>query len=210
MTIVSLVPRVAVRKASAPGQRVAAAAPAFAAPQARPADPAGFRAALRHLAGGVSVVTTGREAERTGLVATSVSALSAEPPTLMFGLNLSSSSFPVLRAHGAFAVNFLAAGQKEIADRFAGRGGEKGLARYEGADWTEGATGAALLDGALASLDCEVEELIERHSHAIVIGRIREIRLGSESAALLYWRGAYERLGWLPEEAVTALGLRAY
>ena len=54
-----------------------------------------------------------------------------------------------------------------------------------------------------------VEELVERHSHAIVIGRIRDIRLGSDSAALIYWRGDYERLGWMAEEAATALGLRA-
>jgi flavin reductase (DIM6/NTAB) family NADH-FMN oxidoreductase RutF len=205
MTVVSLVPK-------APGPkdlpRVIASSTAPAHPA--PADPQLFRQALRQLAGGVSVITTGRGAARTGLVATSVSSLSAEPPTLMFGLNLASSSFPVLRAHGAFAVNLLAADQKPIADRFAGRGGEKGLARYAEASWTEGASGSALLDGALANLDCEIEELIERHSHAIVIGRIREIRIGSESAALLYWRGAYERLGWLPDEAASALGLRAY
>lgn len=72
-----------------------------------------------------------------------------------------------------------------------------------------GPSGAPLLDGALAALDCEVEELIERHSHAIVIGRVREIRLGGDDAALLYWRGDYERLGWMAEEASTALGLRS-
>lgn len=197
MKIVSLVPKLATSR------------PIPANPPAA-ADAGLFRTALRQLAGGVSVVTTGRDRDRTGLVATSVSALSAEPPTLMFGLNLSSSSFPVLRNHGAFAVNILASNQQPIADRFAGRGGEKGLARYADATWTQGVTGAALLDGALANLDCEVEERIERHSHAIVIGRIREIRIGGENAALLYWRGAYESLGWLAEEANSALGQRAH
>ncbi|MDU0338355.1 flavin reductase family protein [Bosea rubneri] len=172
-------------------------------------DVAAFRAALRHLAGGVSVITTGRGEDRTGLTATSVASLSAEPPTLMFGLNLASSSFPVLTRHRSFAVNFLNAAQKQIADRFAGRAGEKGAARYAGASWSSGPSGAPLLDGALAALDCEVEELIERHSHAIVIGRVREIRLGGDDAALLYWRGDYERLGWMAEEASTALGLRS-
>ncbi|HEV7334515.1 MAG TPA: flavin reductase family protein [Bosea sp. (in: a-proteobacteria)] len=172
-------------------------------------DVAAFRAALRHLAGGVSVITTGRGEDRTGLTATSVASLSAEPPTLMFGLNLASSSFPVLARHRSFAVNFLNAAQKQIADRFAGRGGEKGAARYAGASWSTGPSGSPLLDGALAALDCEVEELIERHSHAIVIGRVREIRLGGDDAALLYWRGDYERLGWMAEEASTALGLRS-
>ncbi len=177
------------------------------APSAQAEAPS-FRSALRHLAGGVSVITTGQGADRTGLTVTSLSSLSAEPPTVMFGLNLSSSSFPVLARHRSFGVNFLNATQKQIADRFAGRGGEKGPARYAGANWSEGATGAPLLEGALAALDCEVEELIERHSHAIVIGRVREVRLGGDDAALVYWRGDYERLGWMAEEARTACGLR--
>lgn len=173
-------------------------------------DPASFRQAFRHLAGGVSVITTGQGDDRTGLTATSVSSLSAEPPTIMFGLNLSSSTYPVLLRNRGFGVNFLNATQKQVADRFAGRNGEKGPARYADAGWTSGIAGAPLLVGALAALDCEVEEIIERHSHAIVIGRVRDVRLGGNDAALVYWRGDYERLGWMAEEASTALGLRAY
>ncbi|KRE06934.1 monooxygenase [Bosea sp. Root381] len=173
-------------------------------------DPASFRHAFRHLAGGVSVITTGHGDERTGLTATSVASLSAEPPTVMFGLNLSSSSFPILERSRGFGVNFLNATQKPVADRFAGRKGEKGAARYADAEWISGMTGAPLLIGALAALDCEVEEIIERHSHAIVIGRVRDIRLGVNDAALVYWRGDYERLGWMSEEVTTALGLRAF
>jgi flavin reductase (DIM6/NTAB) family NADH-FMN oxidoreductase RutF len=172
-------------------------------------DAASFRAAFRHLAGGVSVITAGKGEDRTGLTATSVSSLSAEPPTIMFGLNLASSTFPVLQRHRSFGVNFLNAAQKQIADRFAGRRGVKGAARYADAEWVAGITGTPLLAGALASLDCEVEEIIERHSHAIVIGRVRDVRLGADDAALLYWRGDYERLGWTAEEASTAIGLKA-
>lgn len=178
--------------------------------EALEANAANFRAALRHLAGGVCVITAGEGDQRTGLTATSVSALSAEPPTVMFGLNRSSSSYAVLRQHGRFAVNLLSAEQKQVADRFAGRGGEAGPARYDGAAWTQGGGGALLLQGALASLACDVEETIERHSHAIVIGRVREIRLGGADAALLYWRGDYERLGWTASEALSALGLRNF
>lgn len=175
-----------------------------------PDQKAAFRSALRHLAGGVAVITTGEGDQRTGMTATSLSALSAEPPTLMFGINLTSSTYPILARHGAFGVNFLNATQEQIADRFAGRNGEQGPARYAGADWTSGTSGAQLLVGALASLECQVEEMIERHSHAIVIGRVREIRIGGNNAALVYWRGDYERLGWMAEEADTALGLRAF
>ena len=48
-----------------------------------------------------------------------------------------------------------------------------------------------LLVGALATLDCEVEEIIERHSHAIVIGRVVHVDVAAQSAALAYWHGSY-------------------
>lgn len=174
-----------------------------------PVSVGSFRAAMRQLPGGVSVVTSGRDGGRTGLVATSVSSLSAEPPTLMFGLNLASSTALVLRRQGAFAVNFLAASHADVAERFSGRRGEKGEERYAGAHWSEGVTGSALLDGALASLDCEVEELIERHTHAIVIGRIREIRIGRQQPALIYRDGRFES-SLSPQQSLPSVGLRAF
>jgi flavin reductase (DIM6/NTAB) family NADH-FMN oxidoreductase RutF len=52
-------------------------------------------------------------------------------------------------------------------------------------------TGVPLLVGALAAFDCEVEDVIERHSHAIVIGRVVHVDAGPPAAALAYWQGAY-------------------
>src|SRR3954454_6489279 len=68
-----------------------------------------FRSAMRELAGGISVVTAGSPTERTGLTASSVTALSAEPPALLVCVNRSSSTFPVIERRGAFAVNVLSA-----------------------------------------------------------------------------------------------------
>lgn len=48
---------------------------------------------------------------------------------------------------------------------------------------------------ALVAVDCEVEEIIERHSHAIVIGRVRDLIVSSRSAALAYWQGQYVSIG---------------
>ena len=55
-------------------------------------------------------------------------------------------------------------------------------------------TGAPILEGALAAFDCEVEEMIERHSHAIVIGRVAAVQLSDEAEPLLYRRGGYGAL----------------
>jgi flavin reductase (DIM6/NTAB) family NADH-FMN oxidoreductase RutF len=150
-----------------------------------------FRGAMRHLAGGVSVITAGRGKDITGMTVTSVSSLSVDPPSLVVSINRASSSWPLLRRHGFFGVNILTADQLDIAERFTGKGGLKGAERFAGASWTTAASGVPLLVGALAAIDCEAEDIVERHSHAIVIGRVLDLRLSSRTAALAYWQGQY-------------------
>jgi flavin reductase (DIM6/NTAB) family NADH-FMN oxidoreductase RutF len=150
-----------------------------------------FRGAMRHLAGGVSVITVGRGKDITGMTVTSVSSLAVDPPSLVVIINRASSSWPLLKRHGFFGVNILTADQLDVAERFTGKGGLKGAERFAGAAWTTGASGVPLLVGALAAIDCEAEDIIERHSHAVVIGRVLDLRLSSRTAALAYWQGQY-------------------
>ncbi|HEY0851699.1 MAG TPA: flavin reductase family protein [Bradyrhizobium sp.] len=150
-----------------------------------------FRNAMRRLAGGVSVITVGRGRDISGMTVTSVTSLSVEPPALIVGVNRSASSWPLIRRHGFFGVNVLNADQLDIAERFAGKDGLKGAARFAGAEWFTRASGVPLLAGALAAIDCEVEEVVERHSHAIVIGRVLDLAVSLRSAALAYWQGQY-------------------
>jgi flavin reductase (DIM6/NTAB) family NADH-FMN oxidoreductase RutF len=153
--------------------------------------PGDFRDAMRHLAAGVSVITVGRGRDITGMTVTSVSSLSVDPPSLIVSINRASSSWPLLKQHGVFGVNILTADQLEVAERFTGKDGLKGAERFAGAEWITGASGVPLLAGALAAIDCEVEDIVERHSHAIVIGGVRDMRLSSRTAALAYWQGQY-------------------
>jgi flavin reductase (DIM6/NTAB) family NADH-FMN oxidoreductase RutF len=150
-----------------------------------------FRGAMRHLAGGVSVITAGRGKDISGMTVTSVSSLSVEPPTLIVSVNRESSSWPLLRRYGFFGVNILTADQVDVAERFAGKDGLKGAARFAGGQWFTRASGVPLLAGALAAIDCEVEDVVERHSHAIVIGRVLDLQISSRTAALAYWQGQY-------------------
>lgn len=149
--------------------------------------------AMRLVAGGVAVVTAGEGEERTGLTATSAVSLSIDPPTMIVCVNRNASALPVIERRRHFCVNVLAAQHEHVANRFAGLGGVKGAARYEEADWRPHATGALALEGALASIDCEVEELIERHSHVIAIGAVRGVRIGG-GEPLVYTRGRYHKL----------------
>jgi flavin reductase (DIM6/NTAB) family NADH-FMN oxidoreductase RutF len=159
-----------------------------------PAAPADLKSAMRQLAGAVSVITAGLGDARTGATVTSAHSLSVDPETMLVSINRSSSSWPAIRDGGFFCVNVLAASQVAVADRFAGRGGVKGAARYEGAEWITLATGAGALVGALASIDCEVEHVVERHSHALIFGAVRSIVVGPPGPALLYAQGRYAAL----------------
>ena len=150
-----------------------------------------FRSAMRRLAGGVSVITAGRGRDISGMTVTSVSSLSVDPPALIVSINREASSWPLVKRYGFFGVNILTSDQIDIAERFTGKGGLKGAARFAGADWTTRTSGVPLLVGALAAIDCEVEDVVERHSHAIVIGRVLDVAVSGRTAALAYWQGRY-------------------
>jgi 3-hydroxy-9,10-secoandrosta-1,3,5(10)-triene-9,17-dione monooxygenase reductase component len=156
-----------------------------------PAPP--LKEAMRLVAGGVSVITAGVGEERTGLTVTSAISLSIDPPTMIVCVNRNASAMPAIEKHRHFCVNVLTAEHQHVADRFAGRGGEKGAARYEQAEWRPHVTGALALEGALVSIDCEVEELVERHSHVIVIGSVRAVTTRA-GRPLVYAEGRYQSL----------------
>ena len=75
------------------------------------------------------------------------------------------------------------------------RTGSAAAAAFTGRDgstagqWVTLATGAPILKDALAAFDCLIEEVIERHSHAIVLGAVVSLKEGPDEPALAHWRG---------------------
>ena len=159
-----------------------------------PPTPQEFRHAMRAVVGNCSVITTGLGDAATGLVVTSAISLSAEPPLLLACVNRSSSSWPVLKDTGYFGWSSLGAAHQAVAERFSGVGGLRGLARFDGAEWDTAISGARLLAGAPVAFDCAVEEMIDRATHSILIGRVLAIRTTAEAGALAYWNGGYQGL----------------
>jgi flavin reductase (DIM6/NTAB) family NADH-FMN oxidoreductase RutF len=151
-----------------------------------------YRQAFRRTASSIWVITAAHSGRRTGLTATSVVSLSAEPAELLVSVQPGSSSFPLLQASGRFGVNLLTRTQQAIADRFAGREGCQGDARYAQADWHCTPTGVWLLGDAAVAMDCEVAEIVWRRTHALIIGRITAIHLAERpSVPLLHSDGRY-------------------
>ncbi len=157
-------------------------------------EPKAFTDAMRALVGNCSVLTVGEGEDRTGLVVTSAISLSAEPPLLLACVNRNASSWPMFDRYRRFGWSSLGAQHQKVAERFSGFGGIKGPDRYDGADWVTAVTGAPLLADAPAAFDCEVEEMIDRATHSIVIGRVRAVRTNPGQGALIYWEGGFRDL----------------
>lgn len=159
-----------------------------------PPSEAAFRAAMRHLPSGVCIITTGQGPGRSTLTATTSSSLSVEPPTILLSVNRGSSGYPTLARSGVFGVNVLSADHDEAASCFVG--GVQDTERYESRRWFTLKSGVWLLSNALAAFDCEVEEIIERQTHANVVGRVKGLTAPRGSSASTHWRGAGDRIGW--------------
>jgi len=155
--------------------------------------PTGFRHAMSHFATGVTVITSlDADGQPVGTTANAVSSLSLDPPLLLVCFDQSSQTLAAVLAHGAFAVNVLAASQAEVSANFARRGL---AADWDGVPHRLGLTGSPRLHGVLATLECTVEHQLPGGDHEIIIGRVRDAQACGEAAApLLFWRGRYVSL----------------
>jgi flavin reductase (DIM6/NTAB) family NADH-FMN oxidoreductase RutF len=149
-----------------------------------------FRSVMRRLAGGVSIITAGCGDDITGMTVTSLTSLSAAPPRLLVSINRQASSFALIDRHRLFGVNILGSDQHDIAGRFS-NGRLKGRERFEDIAWSPGSSGVPLLRHSLAAIECQVEEIIERHSHGIVVASLLSFELTPRLSGLVYWNGQY-------------------
>lgn len=151
-----------------------------------------FKSAMRQLAGGVTVITAGRDSDISGMTVTSLTSFAADPPCVVVSLNREASSLSLIKRYGAFGANVLASDQAAVAESFAGRNGLKGIERFQNTNLSKLVSGTPLLSDALAIFDCEVDHILERHSHVLLIGRVLDLRISAnKSAGLVYWNERY-------------------
>lgn len=153
-------------------------------------DPTTYRATLGRFASGITIITAcDAEGRDVGMTVSAFSSLSLTPPLVLICIDNAASVAPVLEHCETFAVNILADDQEELSRRFA----KRELNRFEGVPVTRGELGVALLDGALANLECRVSARQPGGDHTILIGEVKAANL-REGEPLLYYRGAYRRL----------------
>ncbi|MFD6436462.1 flavin reductase family protein [Streptomyces venezuelae] len=167
-----------------------------------------FRAAMSRLAAGVVLVTarepgldpddpTAPMGEDVGMTATAFLSVSLDPPLVMVSLREGSRMDDLLAEQPLWAVSVLAESQRHIAGRFAMKGRISDRLLFEDLPYVRGAaSGAPMVGGALATLECRTEQTVAAGDHTLVIGRVLTASVPSgEGGPLTYFRGRYRALG---------------
>lgn len=164
-----------------------------------------FRAAMTRLAAGVVLVTAhepaldpdGPGGEDVGMTATAFMSVSLDPPLVMVSLREGSRMDDLLDEQPLWAVSVLSESQRHIAGRFAMKGRISDRLLFEDIPYVRGeASGALLVGGALATLECSTEQRVRAGDHTLVIGRVLTAQVPSaDGGPLMYFKGRYRQLG---------------
>jgi len=153
--------------------------------------PDAFKAAMRHFPTGVTVVTSVRERQPRGLTVSSFASVSVDPPLVLICINREARSYLYISESKIFCVNILSGDQGELAKRFASKMRDN---QFEGVAFETGRTGAAILSGVVAHLECDVAEEHHAGTHSVFIGRV--VSCASRAGSPLgYYNGAFHDFG---------------
>jgi flavin reductase (DIM6/NTAB) family NADH-FMN oxidoreductase RutF len=146
---------------------------------------------MRHFPTGVTVVTSVREGEPRGLTVSAFSSVSIDPPLVLICINREARSYLFISESKVFCVNILSGDQQQLAERFTSKIRQN---QFEGVPYKVGSTGAAIISGTVAHLECEVAEEHHAGTHSIFIGRV--ISCASRPGSPLgYYNGAFHDFG---------------
>lgn len=150
-----------------------------------------FREVMGRFASGVTVVTTVNDGSLSGFTASSFSSLSLDPPLVLVCLGRDALCHDAFVRGDCFAVNILVREQEGLSVRFSTESED----RFSGIAHQTWETGAPILDGSLAAIDCRLEAVHEGGDHSILVGRVAKLAvMDGESAPLVYYRGGYRSL----------------
>jgi flavin reductase (DIM6/NTAB) family NADH-FMN oxidoreductase RutF len=154
------------------------------------ADPELFREVFGRFATGVAVITSAGATSSGGMTANALCSLSLNPLLALVCFENQARTLPIVREAGRFALNLLAADQRELAGVFASK-----LPEAEKLDSVPHRLhdGMPVIDGALAWATCELRELIPGGDHTIAIGAVLSLGLGG-GEPLLWFGGRYHSL----------------
>lgn len=150
-----------------------------------------FRSTLGSFATGVTVVAAlGPNGERIGMTISSFNSVSLDPPLILWSLSNDSPNLEAFRRATHYSVNVLAAGQQDVSNRFAARGGD----RFASVSAREGIHGVPLIEGCCATFECANEIRYAGGDHLIFVGRVERFAQDAGKLPLIFHAGRYRRL----------------
>ena len=139
---------------------------------------------LRHFPYGMYAVTVMSEGEDHGLTANWVMQAAFTPPMVVVALENDSKSLPMIRDARGFAVNVLAASQRELAAQL-GRSSRRNPSKLHGVPARPAPiTGAPILTEGLGWLECRFVATMPAGDHTLVLGEVVEAGLERDGQAL--------------------------
>jgi flavin reductase len=153
-----------------------------------------FKNAMSLLTSAVNVVTTAGMSGRYGFTASAVCSVTDTPPTLLVCMNKSSRSHEHFIENKILTVNVLGAEHEQISNVFASSKYSSDE-RFNQGSWTTLETGAPVLEEALVSFDCEIDQIQEVGTHSIFICRVAAIQKSEQDQSLVYFNRAYHQVG---------------
>jgi flavin reductase (DIM6/NTAB) family NADH-FMN oxidoreductase RutF len=161
-----------------------------------PLDRLQYRRVVGRFATGVTVVTTRLDGEQHAMTCNSFTSVSLEPVLVLFCAEKVARFHDAVLTTGEWAVSVLAQGQEQLSRRFALRGRpiDDQFARVE--HTTGPLTGAAVLDGAVAALECRTVSTVDAGDHTVVVGEVLGLDVPAPAGEpLLYYEGRYRTFG---------------
>lgn len=158
-----------------------------------PAQADDLRLAMRKWPSGVSVVTVHHLGVSHGMTVSSLVSVSLDPPAVLVSLERGTRTHDLIQSAGIFAVTILSADQRAISERFASSGTEADD-RFAGLERHTLVTGAPLIAGGLAFLDCRVIAAHPSGLNTLFIGQVLAAQPGVDGQPLLYFDRQYRQL----------------
>lgn len=158
-------------------------------PAGSAADPAWFRYVLGQYPTGVCVITAQPEdGPPIGMVVGSFSSVSMHPPLVGFYPSVTSETWPHLQRARNWCVNILAAHQSDVCRRIATAPLRQ---RFEGVAWRPAPSGAPIIEGAVAWIDCVPVAVHDAGDHKIALAEVQHLDTASTELPLLFFRSGY-------------------
>lgn len=156
-------------------------------------DPITYRRVVGRFATGVTVVTTLLpDGERHAMTCNSFTSVSLDPVLVLFCAEKVARFHEAVLATGFWAVSVLSTQHERESQHFARRGRELGEQFADVPSHPGPITGAPVLVGALAALECRTVSTTDAGDHTVVLGEVLGTLLPArEAEPLLYFEGAY-------------------